>query len=281
MKTAYTYTVLRYIHDTTTGEFVNVGVALYAGEQRYVSALCRNTYGRLGKVFPGIDGDSFKNLMRYIQSRFDEFGERLRSELPLTALPKGVMEVALTVLPADDSSLQWSPMGSGLTEDPSATLEVLFQRMVARYDERQEKERRSDDEVWRGYRRALEKNHVLGHLKPVKISVEDDEMQFNHTWKNGVLNCLEPVSFDLTAADSIRDKAHRWLGLINSINNPTSPFKLYMLVGEPQKEELRPAFDSAISILNKMPVDSQVIREKDADEFSQRLAKEIAEHSEQ
>lgn len=44
MKTAYTYTVLRYVHDTTTGEFVNVGVALYAPELRYASALCRTTY---------------------------------------------------------------------------------------------------------------------------------------------------------------------------------------------------------------------------------------------
>ena len=28
MKTSYTYSVLRYVHDITTGEFVTVGVAL-------------------------------------------------------------------------------------------------------------------------------------------------------------------------------------------------------------------------------------------------------------
>ena len=27
---SYTYAVLRYVHDVTSGEFVNVGVALYA-----------------------------------------------------------------------------------------------------------------------------------------------------------------------------------------------------------------------------------------------------------
>jgi hypothetical protein len=56
MKTTYSYTVLRYVHDTTTDEFVNVGVALLAPEARYVSALCRTTSGRLGKVFPGMNG---------------------------------------------------------------------------------------------------------------------------------------------------------------------------------------------------------------------------------
>jgi len=30
MKTAYSFVVLRYVHDVMTGEFVNIGVALYA-----------------------------------------------------------------------------------------------------------------------------------------------------------------------------------------------------------------------------------------------------------
>jgi hypothetical protein len=38
---SYTYTVLRYVHNTTSGEFVNVGVVLYAPEARYASAVCR------------------------------------------------------------------------------------------------------------------------------------------------------------------------------------------------------------------------------------------------
>ena len=87
MKTAYTYTVLRYVHDTATGEFVNVGVVLYAREVRYASAQCRTTIGRLSKAFPGMDGEAFKNLMRYIQSRLEEMGDSIRNELPLKACP--------------------------------------------------------------------------------------------------------------------------------------------------------------------------------------------------
>jgi hypothetical protein len=36
---SYTYTVLRYVHDVTSGEFVNVGVALHAPQARYLGAL--------------------------------------------------------------------------------------------------------------------------------------------------------------------------------------------------------------------------------------------------
>src|SRR5689334_7262981 len=102
MKTPFTYSVLRYVHDTTTGEFVNVGVVVYSREARYASALCRTTYARLSKTFPGMDGDAFKGMMRFLQSRFEELGGTLKSELPLEGLPSSVMELAHAVLPPDD-----------------------------------------------------------------------------------------------------------------------------------------------------------------------------------
>jgi hypothetical protein len=278
MKKPYTYSVLRYVHDTTTGEFINVGVVLYSPEACYASALCRSTFGRISKAFPGMDGDVFKSLMRFVQSRIEEIGDGLKQELPLNGHPASVMEVAHAVLPPDDSSLQWSPPGSGLSENLSQTLEALFERLVVRYDERPLKERRTDDEVWRNYRRSLESRHVLKHLQPKKISVQDDEVEFQYAWKNGVWHCLEPVSFDLSSADSIREKAHRWMGQLLSVKDAREPFKVYLLLGEPQQDALRPAFEKAVSILHRMPVDSAIIREADAGEFSEQFAREIEAH---
>ena len=169
---SYTYCVLRYVHDTTSNEFVNVGVVLYAPEAKYLSALCRTTYGRLNKVFPGVNAEHFKSLMRYIQARLEEQGERVASELPLKA-PSTVLEFAQAILPRDDSSLQWSPAGSGRTDDPSGTLEHLFDRMVLRYEERQALAVRSDEDVWRNFKRNLEERQVLKHFQPKKISVQD------------------------------------------------------------------------------------------------------------
>jgi hypothetical protein len=278
MKTPYSYTVLRYVHDTTTGEFVNVGVAIYSREARYLSALCRTTFGRLSKTFPGMDGEVFKGLMRHIQSRFEEQGDALKTELPLAGLPESVMQIAHGVLPADDSTLQWAPLGSGVAEDLPRTLESIFNRMVTRYDERPQQERRSDDEVWRGFRRSLENRHVLKHLQSKRISVQDDEVEFQYAWKNGVWHCLEPVSLDLSSAESIRDKAHRLLGQVTSVRQAKDPFKVYLLLGEPQQEGLRAAFEKAVSILSKLPVDHEVVREERADEFTERFAREIETH---
>lgn len=280
MKTtfAYTYTILRYVHDITTGEFVNVGVALYAPQARYASAQCRTTYGgRLNKVFPGIHGGHFKALMRHVQARFEEFGEQLASELPLNE-PHNVMEFALSILPRDDSSLQWSPAGSGITANPSETLDKLFERMVTSHDEQPARKHRSDQDVWRNFKHSLEERRLLHHFQPKRISVKDDEIDFQYAWKNGLWHCLEPISFDLSDAENIREKAHQWLGQITSVQGAGDRFKLYFLVGQPQQEQLRPAFESAISILNKMSVDKQIFLEQDAGKLTDLIAQEVASH---
>src|SRR5437867_7927773 len=120
MKTTFTYTVLRYVHNIATGEFVNMGVALYAPEAKYVSALCNPRYGRLSKMFLDVNGENLRSLVRYIQARFEEFALKLTRELPLDGHPKSIMEIAAGILPPDDSSLQWSEPNGGITEDPAA-----------------------------------------------------------------------------------------------------------------------------------------------------------------
>ncbi len=280
MKTAYTYTVLRYVHDTGIGEFVNAGVALYAPEARFAGALCRTTYGRLTKVFPGMDGEVFKSLMRYVQSSFEGIGDRMADELPLNGKARNVMEIALSILPRDDSSLQWSEMGSGLTDDPSATLEKIFNRVVLAYEQAQRAGGRSEDDVWRKYRKDLEEKQVLAKLVPKTIvsKSNDDEIEFQHAWKNQQWHCIEPVSFDLLEPDSIVQKAHRWLGQITSVRDSREPFKLYMLLGEPQSAKLRTTFTKAQNILNKMPGDKEFVREDQSAAFAQEVAGQIKQH---
>lgn len=274
---AYTYTVLRYVHDVTSGEFVNVGVVLHAPQAHYLGALCRTTYGRLSKVFPGVNAEHFKALMRHIQNSFEGCGERLSSELQFTS-PSGVIEIAQSVLPKDDSSLQWSTSGSGRTDDPAQALEKLFNRMVMRYEDKQVSSNRTDDDVWRHFKKNLEGQRILQYFQPKTISVQDDEIEFQHSWKNGKWHCLEPISFDMATADSIKDKAHRWMGQLASVQGAADPFKVYLLVGAPQQESLQPAFLRAMSMLQRIPGEKEIVLEKDALGLATRIAGEVAEH---
>ena len=89
--------VWRYVHDIATGEFVNMGVALYAPEVTYVGATCNPRYGRLSRFFMDVNGEHLRSVMRYVQGRFEEYSIKLRGELPLNGHPKNIMEMALGI----------------------------------------------------------------------------------------------------------------------------------------------------------------------------------------
>lgn len=152
--------------------------------------------------------------------------------------------------------------------------------MVMRYDEKPESAGRSDDEVWRHFKRNLEERRLLQHFQPKRIAVKDDEVEFQYSWKNGKWNCLEPISFDLAAPDSIKDKAHKWLGQIASLQGGSEAFKVYLLLGAPQQEQLQPAFSNAISILGKIPGEKEIVLEKDAPDWAAHIAEEVSAHQE-
>ena len=273
MKTPYSFVVLRYVHDIVSGEFVNVGVALYAPAVKYVRARCNLRYGRLSKMFTDVDGDHFRSLVRHIESRIEALGDRLESELLLDRVPSDIVQIVKGVLPPDDSSLQWSEAGGGQTGDPTATLEHLYGRLVERYEER--RPRRDEGDIWRVYRQELAVRNVLSHLRPKTIATSDYSYEFDHSWKNQQWHVYEPVSFDLLEASSILDKANRWLGRATTLQDSTDKFKLTMLLGEPALKKLRPAYTKAENILNKIPVEKELVRENEAAEFSHELADAI------
>ncbi len=277
MKTAYTYTLLRYVHDVASGEFANVGVVLFAPGARYAGSICRDTYGRISKMFPDMNRDGFKSLMGYIESRIDAIGERLRGELSLDQMPADAGGLARLVLPHDDSSLQWAPVGGGLCDDPAQKLEELFLRYVTRYDEKTAQKTRTDDEVWSRFKRALDEQHVTSRLQPKKISVADDEVEFSRAYKNDQWHCIEAVSLDLALSDSIKHKAHQWLGQITSVKN-AERFRVYFLVGAPQTPGLGESYRNALKILGKVPVDHEIVTEDAAVGFAKRFGRLVEAH---
>ena len=277
-QTPYSFSVLRYIHDVVTGEFINVGVVLYAPKVKFLSAICTSRYGRLSKMFSNINGDHFRQVVRYIQTRLEEEGERLIAELPFEKLPASVAGFTSKVLPPDDSSLQFSPEGFGITEKPQETLEQLYSRYVEKYYEKSERHGRGDEDIWRLFKKPLEEKRIIGNLKPHQIIGNNYDYEFEYCWKNEIWHVHEPVSFDLMEANSIIDKANGWLGRVTSLVDGGEPFKLNILLGSPQDERLKSAFVKAQNIMHKMQCDHDFIKEDEAEDFAEKFRIEIEAH---
>lgn len=280
MKVAYRFSVLRYVHDPVTQEFVNIGVALFSPEANYLRAICTTNYGRITQVFQKIDGPRFRQLSRYIQDQICSAGKEYESALPFES-GLTIEQLLARVLPPDDSGIQFSKAGVGLSANLDQTLHELFQRHVEAYTASVDSPRRTDEDIWRVFREPLDRVSVTPHLRPKRIVAPSYDYEFERSWKNEIWHVYEPVSFDMVEAASMLDKANRWVGRATSLMDSSEPFRIHMLLGEPTDDRLKATFVRAQNILNKMPGKKEFIRESEAEAFAEELARDLKAHPEE
>jgi hypothetical protein len=276
-KEPYSYVVLRYIHDILTGEFVNVGLVMVVPGRPLILTKARKTFGRIKNVFPDLDSESYKRAIEAIERGMKAVDRGLKSE-GMFKSEKTAGDYGRIALPLDDSSLHWSPVGAGLTADPQKTFDQLYHRFVARYDRAPER-RRSDEDVWRPVEAKLKEQGVKVELEPKRIQGNTDVVEFRHAWKNGRWHVYEPLSFDLSDADNIKDKARRWLGHLSAVKlGATEDVQVHFIVGRPGRASLVPAYRNAVEILRQVPFDNNVFEEDQLDEFVNQIEDKLRYH---
>lgn len=162
-----------------------------------------------------------------------------------------------------------------MSSDLEKTLAELFERYVEQYSKAGESDRRTDEEVWKVFREPLERREIASKLLPKKIIAPNYEYEFQHSWKNQSWHVCEPISFDLVEASSMLDKANRWVGRAMSLSESKEHFKIHVLLGEPQDENLRSTFIKAQNILHKMPAVKEFVSEGGAEQFADHLKSEM------
>lgn len=271
----YTYVLLRYRHDPAADEVVNVGVLVHAPGFAFLKMCVRHTQGRLTKIFPDLDTEAFKATLRSIERTAERLAATQSGDL--FASVNGAGGIAQRILPHDDSSYRWGAVGSGTTVDPAKTLDSLYARFVSKYDEHK-RARRDDAEIWRPVRDRLEEKKLAGRLQSKTIFSSVDRVDFDHAWKNGAWHCYQPLSFDLSTEEHIREKARRWAGHMLALSNAAEEFKPYFFVGTPSDQSLLPAYGAALNILKLSPITPQIIEETDIDRFVSQIEDAIRAH---
>ncbi len=278
MKSRYQFSLLRYVYDPLTEEFINVGVVLYSSDTRFLHAIFSNRYGRISKMFRRIDGAAYRTTLAHIEQKLTAAGQDIERGLLFSDSQGGLDKILSKILPPDDSAMRFVFGGVGVTEDTRKTLESLFERYVARYEHPTEFVHRDENDVWRVFQTPLKAKRVYSKLVTKTITAPNYEYQFERSWRNGVWHMLEPVSFDLSDERSILEKASRWVGRTTSLSDSAEPFKLFLLLGEPANPNLREAFHKATNLLAKIPGEKELIREREAEQFADTIEQEFENH---
>lgn len=273
----YSFVVLRYVHDIMTGEFVNVGLILHVPSRGVLKWRTRKTIGRIKNVFPDLDREAFVSAMYSVERGLKIADKGIQKE-PLFHQKSVVSAYAKSVVPNDDSSLQWSPISSGLTNDPEKTFERLYERFVGRYDV-SARPKKTDEDVWRPVRTMLAERNLGIALEKKVVSGRTDSIEFKHAWKNGSWHAYEPLSLDLADAEGIKDKVRRWRGHLAAVaDDATEPLKLHFLVGAPENRQLLPAYQNALEILRGSPFQPEIFEEDQAASLVDEIEDEFREH---
>jgi hypothetical protein len=108
-----------------------------------------------------------------------------------------------------------------------------------------------------------------------------DDVIFDHAWKNGRWKALQPLSFDLTKAGSIRNKAHQYFGTNVLLEDSKEISKVYYLLGKPRRDDvvLQKAYIKAKDLLGS-GIHSKIIEiveEDGADDFARHISPQIEE----
>lgn len=276
-KYPYSFVVLRYVHDVVTGEFVNVGVVLLSQTDRQLHVKTRKTIGRVKSVFPDLDRHAFIDAMRSVDRGLRSL-KRHVSKSGVFSKEETAETYAKKVLPMDDSSLQWSVCGSGLSSDMPATLDRIFLRHVGQYDAKT-KPRRSDEDVWRPVKERLQSRGIELPLESKTIVGATDEIEFGKAWKNGQWHAYEALSMDLSDSDGIKDKARRWRGHLDAASDGNSEaVEVHLLLGKPTNDALLPAFQNAKGILEGSAFHPQVFEDSEIDALVNEIEDEYREH---
>ncbi|MBM7773744.1 hypothetical protein JOD54_003948 [Actinokineospora baliensis] len=124
MSHVFEYALLRAVPRQDRGEAMNVGVLLYCASLDYLRCRTHVDPDRLRALDPDLDIDTLATALTLLCGACDGSDQRA----PVTGISLGQRFRWLT---APRSTLvQTSPTHPGLTNDPDADLERLFQRLV-------------------------------------------------------------------------------------------------------------------------------------------------------
>lgn len=276
---AYQFVIIRYVHNLSTEEFVNIGILLWEPRERRVFYLLSERYSRLSNFFEGFNSNGYRSMLRQLKSnmRAVQRNERLLREA------RSVQDLAETVVSKGPSCFQWSEQMGGVAEDLSIRVRAIFANIVDRHYEKRERSRRTEHEIYRDmHKRLVQTLRKLDLLKKLESDIVIQGQHFGHKfrigWQNGTQQFLEPISFDYSQGMDLVEKAYVWSGRLQDLSKQTK-FKMTGVVAPPANEQLKKYYDEALKILEESPSIRTIVEEDKFESFLPEIKQDLlAEH---
>jgi len=270
----YTYQLIRYLPDRVSGEFVNVGIVFFSKDHKYLKAKTIGRIGRAKHLFPNVNSRTLVKKLKELSNSVNVLGKRWNNEIDFNKY-ENINTVLNSIVPNDDSSIIFSKVFTGIDLILDNAFDDLFDRMVNQHNIENDKHI-TDKEVWqKHYKSYFEEYDYKNEIKPKTVKTKGDELVFEHAIKNGKWNFLEPVTFDLSRPNTVKDKVYKWVGKLDELDSSKENFNLYLLAILPESKKLKKFIKDRISKNQADNFSVKIIEPKDAKKLAKQIKLEL------
>ena len=270
MNTAFTYTILRYIHSQVLGEVVNVGILFSFPNQGKVVFKYPESLTRLKGLYRRFSESQIRAYQRGFAEKAAALNAEWRSSSP-SAFAKSIREVTpQDFLVEDATALQFSETKEGFL--PGDNLEYVVDQYFRLYfgeyvTEKETRDKHDEAYLNKKFLQALRTADPTAYarrfVRDVVIESAKTSLKFDFQWQNGTTNLIKSIGLDLSDESSINDKSILLHGKLNFLGQKAKEENLRydLLVSTPQKKSLFKAFNNALKILDSSEAPKKIITE--------------------
>ena len=278
----YKYCLLQYRHSQFLGEVLNIGVLVYYPSVQRLVFLKPEKLLRLKFAYPNIQEKTIKIYFKAFEDRIKNLNvqpELFSNFDSDDAFKKFIFK---EFLPEDSSALQFGDIKKAIQfiDDLTTIENQLYHLYFSAFEHTLNNYNRVDEthllNKYKSLIKSLDSRVYNKENKRLFIDYEispkeGETFKFDIGWKNGSLNLVKPVSFDVQRNETIQNKAYKFYGQFLDLEDYATDknIRFDLLIAKPKKKDLFKTFDNAISLLSK-PKKVKLIEESDLESYSQK-----------
>lgn len=276
----FQYSILKYYHSLALGEQINLGLLISSDQSEKIEFLYPRHLKRLSSVYSNISVNFLKHYLRDFEKRANELTRNeynhVFKEFDLEDL------IRQYFLVPDSNSLRFSKVRKAKQADYEKLKNYYYNAFLGEYEIKEETEKKDEKYVIKRVKDFIHKYNPDVEEKLKKdIDVSNKEwgvnVKFDLAWKNGSLNLLTPLGFDLYDPNSIIEKATRWYGTLSFLRDTAKQenYSFDILLTKPRKREFFSSYDNALKILNELNAPKNIYQEDEIEKYLNNLVSTI------
>lgn len=273
----FQYQIVQYIHDHFTSEFVNVGIIVYSPENNYLNCKFVNRPVRIKAMFPHANGRFIEKVLKSIEVNIRQRAKELGG---LFSMPDHLEKITSSILPQDNSAIQFTPVKYALDIELDAAVNDLYNQLVDKYMTAAKRNPSlSDSDVWKEkYKEYFEQLNISNRLVKHTLHTTNDSFEFDKAWKNEVWHCYQPVSFALQDKETVKDKVYRWYGRLKELQTSDEVVHLTFLTATSKNHSDLNSFINEYLKFDERGLKTDIVKDKDAKKFATHVKELMAAH---